>query len=300
MSVKNGQRWILESLESLAGQTYRDFEIVLVDDGCTDTTVELAKSMGIPELRVLPGPNEGLARALALGVRESRGSLIARQDADDVSEPSRLDRQVRYLDEHPNCIAVGSWATEISESGVVTGIIKAPISDRSVRIRALLFSPMIHPSVTVRRAAILSVGNYRSPGVQTYAEDYDLWSRLIQVGEIHNIPEPLIRYRRSATGITTISPGEIAVSSSRIAATNLASRLGLQEPAPDDVLIVGGYYERLRGVRFRDAMNLVLRLLRARISFGLHPAPLGLPWWTYIAPLAWVIPASRQKSRHGD
>jgi len=295
MPVRNGERWIRESLLSLSVQTYRDFEILLVDDGCTDSTVELAQSMDIPQMRIIPGPQQGLAKALALGVVLSRGSFIARQDADDISEPNRLECQIRHLDEHPSCVAVGSWALEISESGTVTGILKAPVTDRAVRLRALLFSPLIHPSAVMRRATILSVGNYRSPGTKPYAEDFDLWSRLLQVGMVHNIPETLIRYRRSATGITATSTREIAESSAQIAAMNLARHLSPSTPTVQDEMILTGFYQRLRGVPIRDSLRLVRRMLQARLSFGLRPATYGLPWRTYVTPLLWVFPSFRRR-----
>ena len=289
--VRNGQRWIRESLVSLATQTYRDFEILLIDDGCTDSSLEIAESMGIPELRVTKGPEQGLARALSQGVVESRGSLIARQDADDISEPNRLERQVRHLDEHPNCVAVGSWAREISESGTVTGILKAPVNDRAARVRALLFSPLIHPSVMMRRSVVLSVGNYQSPGTAPYAEDYDLWSRLLQVGVIHSLPETLIRYRQSAMGITTTGAKEIAESSSHIAAANLARSLGSFTPTVQDEMLLSGFYQRLRDVSISDSLTTVRRLIQARLTFGLRPATHGLPWRAYVAPLLWVLPS---------
>jgi glycosyltransferase involved in cell wall biosynthesis len=172
------------AIASLAQQTYRDFEIVLVDDGSRDNTVARARAEA-PNLRVLTPGRVGLVAALETGRAACSGELIARMDADDLCTPDRLAEQVALLDARPDvdlvgclvrCTAVGglgegyaryeAWLNRLTEPG--------PIA-RELFVE----SPLPHPSVLFRATAVEAVGGYCDRG---WPEDYDLWLRLARAG----------------------------------------------------------------------------------------------------------------------
>src|SRR5271170_1107899 len=115
LAVYNGERHLPQSLESVLGQTFRDFELIVVDDGSTDRTPEILDGVARvdPRVVVVRQENRGLTASLIRGIGMARGTYVARQDADDVSKPERLGRQVAHLDAHPSIAALGTSADVI-------------------------------------------------------------------------------------------------------------------------------------------------------------------------------------------
>ena len=284
LPVLNGEKWIEKSLESLQNQTFKDFEILVIDDGCTDSTLDIIREMRIPSLRVISGPGRGVGGALALGVSSAVSPLLARQDADDLSHPLRLEKQVRYMDAHPECVLSGTWAKKIDGEGNYLGVMKVPRHSRAIKLRLNLNSPFIHPSVIMRRDAVLQVGNYRSNQDKIFAEDFDLWSRLAHIGETHNIQEPLVSYRMNPNGITGSHVAALRRSGSDIAIQNM------------EVTLDGSFGERERQafqsyfgtnkrITFTDAMRIYNTFIRIQCGLG-FPPPLGaITWRSWLAPI---------------
>lgn len=197
LPVRNGARFLPEALASLGAQTLREIEILLIDDGSTDTSPEIARELARRDGRfiVVSQEQRGIACALNAGIRMARGRYVARMDADDVAMPSRIEKQVAFLAAHPRCVAVGSDVEIIDEEGRTLGTGVYPRRHADIE-RSLLSgrNPLVHPSVVMRTDAVRSVGGYRA---ETHlAEDFDLWLRLSEVGELANLGEPLLRYRR--------------------------------------------------------------------------------------------------------
>lgn len=195
MSVFNGERYLRESLDSLLLQRYTDWEAVICDDGSTDRTGDILREYAEADSRFVlfrHWVRTGLAQALNEALSQSRGSLIARHDADDVAMPSRLERQVEYLDANRDVDFVGSSAILIDSDGNGWGHISPPpFPDARDLIRGNCF---VHPSVMIRREALVRVNGYNPKLVRT--QDYDLWFRLYAQGmRGANLPEPLLRYR---------------------------------------------------------------------------------------------------------
>lgn len=196
MAVHNGLPELPAALESIRGQTVTDFELLIVDDGSDDGTAELLAEHARADarVRVLANPaNRGLGFSLRLGVQEARSPWVARMDADDIALPSRLERQLEYLDSHPEVDVLGGWAEEIDGQGRVLGLRTVPTAHE--RIRELIWTcPFIHPTVLFRRQAILDAASY-DPDIRR-RQDYDLWFRCAKAGlRFANLPLPLIRYR---------------------------------------------------------------------------------------------------------
>jgi glycosyltransferase involved in cell wall biosynthesis len=123
MSVFNGERFLREAVDSILGQTYRDLELIVIDDGSADGSGEILaqRRQADARLRVFPQANMGLTRSLNRGVELSTGEYVARMDADDLSEPRRFERQVAFMDAHPDVGLLGTAYREIDGEGRVLG-----------------------------------------------------------------------------------------------------------------------------------------------------------------------------------
>jgi hypothetical protein len=202
MAVYNGERYVREAVDSILGQSYRDFEFIIVDDGSTDRSRALIAEYTDPRIRLLVNEaNQGLAVALNRGIASAAGTLVARQDADDVSEPNRLERQVAYLTRHPEVTVVGSWYRKINPEGHDIGLRRLPCDPLDIRWAMLFHCPLIHSAVMFRRAVIARDGPPYDPRF-AYAQDYDLWSRIARVSLAANLAEPLVRVRTNPWSMT--------------------------------------------------------------------------------------------------
>jgi glycosyltransferase involved in cell wall biosynthesis len=199
----NGEQYLEEALQSLADQTFADFEIIFVNDGSRDCSLRIARDFAAKDGRmtVLDQENGGIVRALNAGLALCRGAYIARMDADDVSFPDRFASQVAYLDRHPGCVVVGGFA--VNDQHEVNPVIRSSGRVHS-RTNLRTFPPTVafalHPLIMLRRDAILSVGGYRTGF--THAEDYDLYIRLRKFGTIDNPRKHVLFYRRHEKAVS--------------------------------------------------------------------------------------------------
>lgn len=197
MAVYNGERWLEEAVRSILDQEFRDFEFVIVDDGSVDGSRAILTRIGADDPRVIVIANEsnrGLPESLNRGLEIARGEYVARQDADDLSEPGRLSAQVALLDSRPDVALVSTNYHVIDEKGTLLR------SDRRDRRQAVVeyflhFSNVIggHTQVMFRRDAVLDARGYDARFRPS--EDYDLWLRLAQRGGIVILPVFAMRYR---------------------------------------------------------------------------------------------------------
>jgi len=189
MSVFNDEVFVRDAIESILDQTYRDIEFIIVEDGSTDGTPDILKECARQDrrIRLVQNPsNWGLIRSLNKGIGLARGSYIARQDADDTSLPRRFERQVQFLDQHPEVGVLGTWMKNIEQNGEER-IWKTPISDSLIRWSLLLDPSIAHATVMIRRHILDGDRTYRPE--MAHAEDYDLWSRLSEETRYANLPE---------------------------------------------------------------------------------------------------------------
>lgn len=202
MSVFNGEEYLAEAIGSILNQTFQDFEFIIVNDGSTDGTGQILESFDDQRIIVVPNPqNLGLTRSLNTGLRMARGKYIARQDADDVSLPQRLEKEVAFLDENKNVGLVGTYYLMINESGKVLHTIKCLTEGGELKEKLLEGNQFGHGSVMFRAECIEKVGLYREEFKS--AQDYDLWLRISEVYDVANIPEPLYGWRFNLKSIST-------------------------------------------------------------------------------------------------
>lgn len=197
LPVYRGAAHVGAAVESVLGQTFSDFELLVLDDASPDESVAIVESFGDPRVRVLVNErNLGQVATLNRGLREARGEYVARLDQDDVCLPERFERQAALLEEQPKVAVVGTWVDVVDESGVVVDRSRPLLDDVVDELYAILVDrlPLAHPAVMLRREAALALGGYDE--TVRYCEDQDLWRRLVLAGhELRVVPEPLLRYR---------------------------------------------------------------------------------------------------------
>jgi glycosyltransferase involved in cell wall biosynthesis len=198
MPAHNAALHVQEAVASIRDQTFEDFELIVIDDGSTDTTAEVCRQAiaGDWRCRLLSRPNTGIVGALNDGFAVSCGAdYIARMDADDVAEPARFERQVHYLDANADCVAVGCQVLSVDPEGWPIGYCKNPLDH--TEIEDLLFlgqgGALSHPAVMIRRGAFEQVRGY-DPRF-SLGEEIDLYLRLGEIGRLANLPDVLLRYR---------------------------------------------------------------------------------------------------------
>ena len=197
LPVRNGEAYICEAISSMLAQTFRDFELLIINDGSTDgTQARLEETLRKDSrVRILQGEGKGLVHALNLGIAEAKGNLICRMDADDLSDANRLEKQTAFLGENPDVSLVFSQMRMMNAAGELTGKETNALVDAGAVKKALEQGDceVHHPTVLGRRQAFLDAGLYRDAFVR--AEDLDLWLRMSERGKIAGMNEVLLTYR---------------------------------------------------------------------------------------------------------
>lgn len=200
MPAYNREHYIASAIESVLKQTFEDFELLVVDDGSRDRTADVARSTGDPRVRVLTNEsNLGIPATRNRGIQAARGEFVAMLDSDDRAEPTRLEKQVRFLDRHPDHALVGSWFRYMDAEGKPGQIGRRPTHARALRARLLFIGCYRNTTVMVRRS-ILDRFQFRDEF--EVAEDLDLWTRISLEHPGANLSEVLVHYRRHEGGIS--------------------------------------------------------------------------------------------------
>lgn len=195
LPVYNGSRFLRESIDSILAQTFREFEVILIDDGSTDRTPAIAAEYAEkdPRIMVHRQENRGQVAAMRLGVDMARSDLIARIDADDKAFPRRFERQVEYMEMNSDVVMVGGQAIVIDEEGELVEVANRPTTRELCADALAIGNCFSHSAVTFRRSAYYECGGYQSSYAP--AEDYDLFLRLSEVGGVTNLGTTVVAYR---------------------------------------------------------------------------------------------------------
>ncbi len=229
LPVYNGEGYLAEAIESILQQTLRDFEFLIINDGSTDHSLEIVSHYKDSRLHIVSRSNKGLIATLNEGIELAKAPLIARMDQDDISKPDRLSKQVGDMERHPETILLGSGAQIIDSTGAIIGA-RAILNGSTLLQRALaVTNPFVHGSVVFRKEAAVLAGGYREAAYLT--EDYDLWSRLTQQGEVNNYSEYLYYWRVNPTGMSFTGNKDQKKASMRLA-NSIWKRFEPQGPAP--------------------------------------------------------------------
>ena len=255
--VHNGEKYLAQAIESVLTQTYQDLELLVVDDGSTDGSAEIARAFAVKDRRVrlISQPNGGVVAAGNRGLKEARYEWVARLDADDVFLPEKIERQVSFIRQNPDVKIVGTLAWFISAEGGRLGLVgtEGPFSREEFHRILQDDDPVffVHSSTLMHRSTVLSIGGYREQFV--LAEDVDLWIRMAGAGHLMlKVDEPLLLYRLHGASLTMTRNAEQRRHQRWAEACGKARKKGETEPALDEFILwekMRPWPERLRAYR---------------------------------------------------
>lgn len=228
LAVLNGESYIKIAIESILSQTYQNFEFIIVDDGSTDNTANIVRKFNDSRIKLIQQENKGLSASLNKAIELANGKYLARQDHDDISLPARLEKQVSFLEAHPEYAILGThsviWAVDTpSDRGH-----KHPTDFATLHFKTLFDCFFVHSSVMMRKSVIDLVGPYTLDKSRQPPEDFELWSRIIRNYKAANLGEPLLIYRELPSSITrTVNFKEKLI---KICSENLAFMAQLDKP----------------------------------------------------------------------
>lgn len=296
MPVYNGEAFVAQAIKSVLRQTFHDFELIVIDDGSTDKSVDIVSGFDDSRIRLFQNQsNSGVAATLNRGLSLARGEYIARMDADDVCVKSRLAKQVEYLDTNSEVGIVGSWIRLFGDQ--LPLVEKTPVDSDILAAYLIFDNPIFHPTVMLRQSLIESDGlSYNTTFNRT--EDFELWIRAAEYTELGNIPIVLHKMRHHKQSVTSIALEDMTKQTCELLAGQLRT-IGIS-PTKEEVL----FHHRIsRGKRLqtREKVELAeqwLRLLREKNrKCGIHTPKsfdvvLGMIWFRLCrnsTPLGWWI-----------
>jgi glycosyltransferase involved in cell wall biosynthesis len=192
----NAIKYLPETIETVFKQTYSDYEVVIVNDGSTEDIEGWVKKLNHPKVRLINQENKGCSEARNTGIRQSSGDYIAFLDADDLWHPTKLEKQVRVLDEHPETGLVYTWSDLIDEQGRRTGRTARPTAEGKVWENLIEENLVGGGSVPLIRRGCLEASGLFDQNLVSFLEDWDLWLRLALLTEFRVVPEALMYYRQ--------------------------------------------------------------------------------------------------------
>lgn len=258
MPVFDAERYVAGAVDSILGQTFKDFELLIVDDGSTDRSVEIMRTYARRDrrIRLTTRSNRGVSVTRNELLRAAVGEFIAPMDADDVALPHRLEREVEFLAEHPDVVCVGASYRIIDQASRL--IHRAfPVTQQDEEIQQLLLRghcSLHQPTVMYRRAAALKAGGYDEQFQA--AEDMDLWLRLGEIGKLANMPDQVLEYR--------------------VYGKSLSDRM--QETALDEMRRASAAACKRRGIRCATEVS---RWRPSKTPASRHEFLLRFGWWAF-------------------
>jgi glycosyltransferase involved in cell wall biosynthesis len=205
LPVFNAEKFLKESIESILNQTFKDFELIVINDGSIDNSENIIQSYTDSRIRYIRNEtNLGLIKTLNIGIELSEGKYIARMDADDICSLNRFEKQYNFLEQNTDVVLCGSWVKRIDEFGNVKGKIRRIDTNELIRANMLFTTPFIHPTVMIRKEVL--AGNLYNTEAK-HCEDLELWVRLSQISEyqFYNLPNYLLFYRIHSSNVSVLN-----------------------------------------------------------------------------------------------
>jgi hypothetical protein len=226
LSVHNGAADLPKAVDSILTQTFRDFELIAINNGSTDGTAAVLDGLRDPRVRIIHQNDMGLAAALNRGIGLAVGRYVARQDHDDWAKPTRLEKQVAFLEANPDCALVGTRAEIWVGDEKTERVHDHPTGNAALQFELLFDNPFVHSSTMLRKSALDAVGDYSTDRSRQPPEDYELWSRLARRYEVANLPERLTIYREVPRSLSRVGPSPFQEKLVLISSENLAHAAG--------------------------------------------------------------------------
>lgn len=201
MPVYNGEKYLVEAIDSILQQTFTDFELLIIDGGSKDNSLKIIEQYQDSRIRLIfqDKNTKGLASALNQGLENAKGKYIARMDSDDISYPKRLQKQVDFMDRNTKVGLCGTWIV-FSFDGKLGKVQKYPTNFDELKVSLFFSTSFGHPSVMLEKS-LFKKHNLTYNTEFKYGEDYDLWNRCADYFELANIPEVLLTYRVLSTSL---------------------------------------------------------------------------------------------------
>ena len=206
LPVYNGEKYLRACIDSVLAQTYSNFELIILNDGSGDGSAQIIQAYS--DQRVVYVSNEtnmGLIGTLNKAIVLAKGKYIARMDADDVCLPQRLEKQVQFLETNSSVGLLGTWFYQMH--GTKRTLKKLLTGTHALRAELLFRSPFAHPTVMMRKSVLDEMKILYDPAFR-HAEDFELWTRLADITEVENLPEPFLLYRMHDQQVTQVQAGE--------------------------------------------------------------------------------------------
>jgi glycosyltransferase involved in cell wall biosynthesis len=206
MPMYNALPFVKEAIGSILGQSFQDFELIIVDNGSTDGSLQYARTLPDRRVRVLSEPTPGAGSATTTGLLAGRGEFLAVMDSDDIAHPDRLGTEVEFLQAHPEIVLVGTRFAFLVGSAIVS-VPPQPREDHDIKQALLEGRPVIcNPSTMFRADAARTVGGHHLPGP---GHDVDFFLRMAEAGKVYNIPTLLHYYRLHGASTSIVKMAEV-------------------------------------------------------------------------------------------
>ncbi len=250
MPVYNCRQYAARAVSSILAQTFRDFELLIIDDGSNDGTAEQLGLIADQRIRIVEnGTNIGVAGSLNRGIDMAQGEYVARMDADDISLPDRLAKQVRFMDENPRIGISGGWIRYFGNGLPYT--LRVPQTHDEIASYMVFENPICHVAVVMRKKT-LDDNLLRYDEKFSRSEDYEFWTRCIARFKIANLPQILVKARRNRNSATLSHWEEVTWQTEKIL-NRMLKKLGLN-PSPEEV----AFHSRIgRGYRLNTMQEVV-------------------------------------------
>lgn len=278
LPVYNAEDYLEEAANSILKQSFTDFELILIDDGSTDSSNVIMKSLARRDDRVVLAKNKytkGVAGALNTGLDLAQADYIARMDSDDISLPQRLATQVAFLDQHPQVYILGSYY-EAFDGKALKKVIKPVKTSAQIAWQFVSVNQICHPSVMFRREVATKFGGYP----YEVAEDYAFFSMAIREYRAFNLPQVLLKFRVHSSSVTKVNETGIGGSAVKVSQQNYVYYKGNLDN-------YGLFTDFQRGelIRFRDFVTCLklnnLVVSKIKVDYDLY--------WFQLLPLYWLI-----------
>ncbi len=200
MPVYNAEKYLAEAINSILQQTLHDFELLIIDDASVDSSLQIINGYDDPRIRLITNEhNLGISATLNKGIEMCSTELIARMDADDISYPTRLEKQYEFFLNHPDCTLLATWARKITfdKQPFLTEVMNSDYHYYALTFQCCIY----HPTVMYKRSSVMSVGMYNTP----YSEDFELWWQLTRRFKVASLHEVLLDYRLSEKSLCTVT-----------------------------------------------------------------------------------------------
>lgn len=264
MPVYNGEKYLKSSIESILRQSYTNLELVIVNDGSTDNSVNIIESFNDSRIKLFHNSsNSGLAVTQNKCIEHSMGAFIAKIDCDDIMLPHRLQYQYDYLKSNSDVAVIGSNVEVIDEFGEKTGQVwKYPAQKELIPSILYFGNYLTHPAVMIRRSALPST-YYRT--AYNPAEDYDLWARISRSGYlIHNLPEILTLYRIHSQNISKTQK-EVQINSKIRTIKNQFESIGIELSAEEIDIVARLKSQEISLANEINRLETILQKLESRV-----------------------------------